>query len=148
MSTIIVYRALGNVPSSLSPAGEEVRLASPRAVLAAGSCRWKGSFLTTTPTARPATWTRTRRLKRSRAQRPPAPHSSPLAMWGPRYRRGPVSDVNLQLHTHTHTHTLTLSHSHSHWHTHTHTHTLRHKLHSNIHFNPLPTKGASTLPYS
>uniref|UniRef100_A0A673HZS7 Myosin-10-like n=1 Tax=Sinocyclocheilus rhinocerous TaxID=307959 RepID=A0A673HZS7_9TELE len=64
---------------------------------------------------------------------PPAPHSSPLAMWGPRYRKR-TSERCVNNYTNTSTHT--------------HTHTFRHKKPSNLHFYPLPTKGASTLPYS
>lgn len=109
------------MPCWLSPAGEEVLLASHRAVLGAGSCRWRENCLTTMQTARPATWTRTSRLKRNRAQRPPVviqPHCFLLSKMTPcgtsffsfSYVGSAVQKEDQWA---TYTHTLTLPHTHS-----------------------------------
>lgn len=115
------------MPWWLSPAGEEVLLASHQAVLGAGSCRWRENCLTMMQTARPATWTRTSRLKRNRAQRPHVfilPHCFLLSKMTPcstsffsfSYVGSAVQKEDqwaMYMHTHAHTHTLTLPHTHS-----------------------------------
>lgn len=134
------------MPCWLSPAGEEVLLASHQAVLGAGSCRWRENCLTMMQTARPATWTRTSRLKRNRSQRPPVviqPHCFLLSkmtacstsFFSFNYVGSAVQkEDQWAMYTHTHTNTSTYS--------------LRHKLPSALHFYPHHTKRASTLPCS